>query len=75
MRPELTGCIQLPTGAVKLELTLATQALIWRCHFSLLVFFSLFSSLPFSCFCSSLVTSFHMKEKTSFNTADEGFSL
>lgn len=43
MRPELTGCIQLPTGTVKLDLTLATQALIWRCHF----FFSpLSSSLP-----------------------------
>lgn len=39
MRPELTGCIQLPTGTVKLELTPATQALIWRCHFfSLLAF-------------------------------------
>lgn len=34
MRPELTGCFQLPTGTVKLDLTLATQALIWRCHFS-----------------------------------------
>lgn len=33
MRPELTGCFQLPTGTVKLDLTLATQALIWRCHF------------------------------------------
>lgn len=38
MRPELTGCIQLPTGTVKLELTLATQGLIWRCHFSPLDF-------------------------------------
>lgn len=38
MRPELTGCIQLPTGAVKLDLTPATQALIWRCHFSPLAF-------------------------------------
>lgn len=46
MRPELTGCIQLPTGTVKLELTLATQALIWRCHFSPLVF--LFNSFSFS---------------------------
>lgn len=42
MRPELTGCIQLPTGTVKLDLTLATQALIWRCHFS-----SLFCLPPF----------------------------
>lgn len=46
MRPELTGCIQLPTGAVKLELTLATQALIWRCHFTPLAF--VFPSLFFS---------------------------
>lgn len=50
MRPELTGCIQLPTGTVKLDLTLATQALIWRCHF----FFSpLSSSLPLFLFSSS----------------------
>lgn len=48
MRPELTGCIQLPTGAVKLDLTPATQALIWRCHFSPLafVFLSRPPSLP-----------------------------
>lgn len=44
MRPELTGCVRLPTGTVKLELTLATQALIWRCHFSPLAF--VFLSLP-----------------------------
>lgn len=46
MRPELTGCIQLPTGTVKLDLTLATQALIWRCHFSLLAFVFLPSVPP-----------------------------
>lgn len=45
MRPELTGCIQLPTGTVKLELTPATQALIWRCHFFLFLLLS-FSLLP-----------------------------
>lgn len=45
MRPELTGCIQLPTGAVKLDLTPATQALIWRCHFSSLAFVFLAPSL------------------------------
>lgn len=44
MRQELTGCIQLPTGTVKLELTLATQALIWRCHFSPLAFVFVFLS-------------------------------
>lgn len=49
MRPELTGCIQLPTGTVKLELTPATQALIWRCHFSPLAFVFPFSFFfPFS---------------------------
>lgn len=48
MRPELTGCIQLPTGTVKLELTPATQALIWRCHFSPLAFVFLSPSLFFS---------------------------
>lgn len=47
MRPELTGCIQLPTGTVKLELTPATQPLIWRCHFSPLAFVFLSLSLPF----------------------------
>lgn len=78
MRPELTGCIQLPTGAVKLELTLATQALIWRCHFSALVFFfsssSSFSPLSLSlAFCSSSVTSFPGEDKVSQNPT--GFPL
>lgn len=50
MRPELTGCIQLPTGAVKLQLTPATQTLIWRCHFSLLAFVLLPSSIFLPCF-------------------------
>ena len=50
MRPELTGCIRLPTGTVKLELTPATQALIWRCHFSPLAFVSVSLSLPPSLF-------------------------
>lgn len=50
MRPELTGCIQLPTGTVKLDLTPATQALIWRCHFSPLAFVFLSPSLVLSFF-------------------------
>ena len=52
MRPELTGCIQLPTGTVKLELTPATQALIWRCHFSPLPFVFCSLSFPISIFFS-----------------------
>lgn len=48
MRPELTGCIQLPTGTVKLELTPATQALIWRRHFSPFAFVFLSPSLILS---------------------------
>lgn len=45
MRPELSGCIQLPTGTVKLDLTPATQALMWRCHFSSPAFVFLAPSL------------------------------
>lgn len=54
MRPELTGCIQLPTGTVKLDLTPATQALIWRCHFSPLAFVFLHPSLILFLFSFSL---------------------
>lgn len=65
MRPELTGCIQLPTGTVKLELTPATQALIWRCHFSPLafVFLSLSLSLPSYSVTSSIYYLFHFPTK------------
>lgn len=74
MRPELTGCIQLPTGTVKLELTPATQALIWRCHFSPLAFVflspSLALSLSFFSFCvpSSIHFGFHFVTKAESKT-------
>lgn len=67
MRPELTGCIQLPTGTVKLDLTPATQALIWRCHFSPLAFVFLPPSLPHSVSPSFLSYSVHSSFHFSFH--------
>lgn len=75
MRPELTGCIQLPTGTVKLDLTPATQALIWRCHFSPLAFVFLYPSLILflfflfrSVFFSSIHNSFRFLAKPESKT-------